>query len=243
MILVFPTIEEVAQHVSNILTQSIKTNPKINLGLATGGTMEPVYELLIQQVKEQNIDVSQLSSFNLDEYVGLNQEHHQSYAWYMQQKLFQHLPFNLNNCLVPNGKVENIEKYCKNYSESINSAGGIDLQLLGVGSNGHIGFNEPGTPFDSCCHLVKLSEQTRTDNSRFFAAGELVPDSAITMGLADIMAAREIVLVATGEQKADTMRLFVENDVTEDVPFTILKQHKNIQIVLDEMAASKLKNI
>lgn len=243
MILVFPTVTEVAQHVSSILTESIKAKPSINLGLATGGTMEPIYELFIQKIKEQDIDVSQLKSFNLDEYVGLSKQHHQSYAWYMQDKLFQHLPFNLSNCVVPNGIVDNIEHYCQSYSDAIKSAGGIDLQLLGVGSNGHIGFNEPGTPFDSCCHLVKLSEQTRTDNSRFFAPGELVPDSAITMGLADIMSAKEIVLVATGMQKADTMKLFVENNVTVEVPFTILKQHSNIQIILDEQAASKLKKL
>src|SRR5690625_94232 len=201
MIFVFPNAGAIAEHVSDILIEKIASNPEVVLGLATGGTMEPVYSSFIQKAIKQQLDVSRLTSFNLDEYLGLHPSHHQSYSWYMHHHLFQHLPFNLKNCHVPSGIVDDPNNYCNSYSDAIQKAGGIELQLLGVGSNGHIGFNEPGTAFDSTCHVVELSPQTRIDNSRFFESGELVPDRALTMGMQDIMQAREIILIATGRQK------------------------------------------
>jgi len=240
MILVFPDVDAVADYVSDTLYTQIRSRPPMTLGLATGGTMEPIYQYFIDKVKAGNLDVSQLSIFNLDEYVGLDANHPQSYAAYMKARLFEHLPFNLQNCHVPDGKAALDANYCQQYSTQIQRHGGIDFQLLGVGGNGHIGFNEPGTPFDSRCHIVELAPRTRLDNSRFFAPGELVPAHAITMGIQDIMEAREILLVATGPKKASTMKKFVDHGITEQVPFTVLKRHPATTIVLDEAAAQAL---
>lgn len=240
MILVYPDISSVAQHVSNALVTAIRDKPDAVLGLATGGTMEPVYDRFIRQVRDGQLDISRVTTFNLDEYVGLDAQHPQSYAWYMQDRLFRHLPFTPSRCHLPDGTAPDAHACCEHYLAMIRDAGGIDLQLLGVGGNGHIGFNEPGTPFDSRCHVVKLSERTRIDNSRFFAPDELVPESAVTMGLQDIMEARRIVLVATGPNKATTLAKYHHYGVTEQIPFTLLKQHPNVELVLDAAAASRL---
>ncbi|HLR12977.1 MAG TPA: glucosamine-6-phosphate deaminase [Burkholderiaceae bacterium] len=240
MILVFPDTASIANYVGTLLADRIHGKPDVTLGLATGGTMEPVYRHFVQEVKTRHLDVSRVHTFNLDEYIGLAPDHPQSYAAYMQQRLFGQLPFNRAQCHVPNGQAANVEHYCDEYTRLIERCGGIDLQLLGVGTNGHIGFNEPGTPFDSHCHTVQLAEQTRIDNSRFFAEDELVPASAITLGMADIMNAREILLLATGARKAATMQAYVEHEVTPDVPFTLLKRHARARIILDPEAAAHL---
>lgn len=240
MFIVFPDSAHIAQYVSTLLVQRIQQQADMVLGLATGGTMEPVYEQFIRQAKNQQLDVSQLSSFNLDEYVGLAPNHPKSYAAYMQQHLLRHLHFDTSRIHIPDGLSQDVDAYCTQYSHAIQKHGGIDLQLLGVGGNGHIGFNEPGTPFNSRCHVVELSERTRIDNSRFFGPDEIVPASAITMGLQDIMEAKEIILIATGSSKADTIASYFEQDITPQVPFTILKQHPNAHIILDAAAAAKV---
>lgn len=240
MFLVFPDPRSIAHYVSQLLADRIRANPQIVLGLATGGTMEPVYARFIELATENQLDVSQVRSFNLDEYVGLPADHPQSYAAYMQTHLFSRLPFNPLHCHVPDGLAPDLDAHCHDYSMRIQQSGGIDLQLLGVGGNGHIGFNEPGTPFDSRCHVMTLSERTRVDNSRFFARDELVPAKAITMGLQDIMDAREIILIATGPHKASTLAKYYHNDVTETVPFTILKRHPRARLIVDEQAAARL---
>lgn len=240
MFLIFPETRSVAEYVSTVLINKIRHKPDIVLGLATGGTMEPIYERFVAQARALQLDVSQLTSFNLDEYVGLCAEHPKSYAAYMHEHLFRHLGFDASRHYLPDGETQNIEEHCRQFSGLMQQCGGIDLQLLGVGSNGHIGFNEPGTSFDSRCHVVQLSERTRIDNSRFFAEGAIVPGHAITMGMQDIMDSREILLVATGESKAEIVARFYENDVTERIPFTLLKRHPNAKIVLDAAAASQL---
>lgn len=240
MFLIFPDPVSIADYVSSLLVRRIKQKPDIVLGLATGGTMEPIYEHFVAQASKQGLDVSQLTSFNLDEYVGLSPDHPKSYAAYMHERLFKHLGFDASRHYLPDGLATDIEQHCLTFSEKIQQSGGIELQLLGVGSNGHIGFNEPGTSFDSRCHLVELSEQTRIDNSRFFAKGAIVPAHAITMGLRDIMDAREILLIATGQAKAAIIAAYHESDITESIPFTILKQHPNAKIILDAAAASRL---
>ncbi len=240
MFLIFPDTSAVAEYVSTVLINKIKTKPEVVLGAATGGTMEPIYARFVEQAREQQLDVSQLTSFNLDEYVGLNADHPKSYAAYMNQHLFNHLDFDESKLHLPDGQAQNLEEYCCDYSAKVQQHGGIDLQLLGVGGNGHIGFNEPGTAFDSRCHVVQLSERTRIDNSRFFAKNAIVPASAITMGMQDIIEAREIFLVATGESKAATLAEYYQNDVTEAIPFTLLKRHPQAKIILDHAAASLL---
>ena len=240
MLQIFPNPIAIAEFVSNVLLDKIKQKPEVVLGLATGGTMEPIYERFVEKVRRQRVDVSKLTSFNLDEYVGLAPDHPKSYAAYMREHLFQHLSFDESRLHVPDGLASDLEQHRSEYAARLQEAGGVDLQLLGVGSNGHIGFNEPGTPFSSTCHVVQLSERTRIDNSRFFEGNAIVPASAITMGMSEIMQAREILLVATGESKAQIVAEWYRREVTEDVPFTILKEHPQARIILDEAAASLL---
>ena len=240
MFLIFPDTQSVAEYVSTALINKIASKPDAVLGLATGGTMEPIYERFVDQARQQKVDVSRLASFNLDEYVGLDPEHPKSYAAYMHEHLFRHLDFDHSRHHIPDGQAQHLDEHCRDFSTKVQQYGGIELQLLGVGGNGHIGFNEPGTSFDSRCHVVELSERTRIDNSRFFAANAIVPASAITMGMQDIMEAHEILLVATGESKADIMAQYHENDVTDAIPFTLLKRHPQAKIVLDEAAARSL---
>lgn len=240
MFLIFPDPSAIAEYVSTILLKKIKSKPDVVLGLATGGTMEPIYAHFVKQVCREKLDVSRFISFNLDEYVGLSADHPKSYAAYMHQHLFQHIGFDKSRHHLPDGQALNLDEYCHEFSDKVRQCGGIDLQLLGVGSNGHIGFNEPGTASDSRCHVVQLSERTRIDNSRFFAKNAIVPASAITMGMQDIMDAREILLIATGQGKASIVAEYYENEVTSTIPFTILKRHPQAKIILDEAAASQL---
>lgn len=240
MLHIFPDASSIAEYVSNTLIEKIRGKPEVVLGLATGGTMEPIYARFVEQVRQQRVDVSRLTSFNLDEYVGLSPDHPKSYSAYMRQHLFQHLSFDDSRLHLPDGLARDLDQHSREYSARVRQCGGIELQLLGVGGNGHIGFNEPETPFDSRCHVVQLSERTRMDNSRFFEGDAIVPASAITMGMAEIMEAREVLLVATGESKAQIVAEWYRRDITEAVPFTILKRHARAKIILDEAAASLL---
>jgi glucosamine-6-phosphate deaminase len=240
MLHIFSDAAAIAEHVSTTLIEKISIKPEIVLGLATGGTMEPIYARFVEKALRRRLDVSALTSFNLDEYVGLSAGHPKSYCAYMRQHLFQHLDFDASRLYLPDGLAHDLDRHSQEYSTKMQQCGGIDLQLLGVGANGHIGFNEPGTPFDSCCHVVQLSERTRMDNSRFFEGNAIVPASAITMGMSEIMRAREILLVATGEGKAEIMAEWYASEVTEAIPFTVLKRHARVKILLDEAAASLL---
>jgi len=240
MLQIFPDAFSIADYVSGTLIEKIASKPDAVLGLATGGTMEPVYARFVEKARRLDLDVSRLTSFNLDEYVGLSADHPKSYAAYMRQHLFQHLAFDSSRLHLPDGLAPDLQQHSREYSARVQQCGGIELQLLGVGGNGHIGFNEPGTPFESPCHVVELSERTRRDNSRFFEDNATVPASAVTMGMYEIMMAREVVLVATGESKAEIVARWYESDVTEAIPFTILKRHARAKILIDEAAASLL---
>lgn len=240
MFLVFNDPQAIAQFVSERLVQLIKDKPQAILGLATGSTMEPVYQRFCQDAKAQGLDVSQLVSFNLDEYIGLSPEHSQSYHYYMNKHLFDHLDFAKQKTFLPEGKSEDVMAHCQAYSQKIADYGGIDLQLLGVGGNGHIGFNEPGTPFDSRTHVVELSEQTRIDNGRFFDSMEEVPTHAITMGMQDIMEAHEIIFIATGDNKAQVMADLYESAYDKQMPASMLKKHPKTLFIVDKKAAAKL---
>lgn len=240
MFVIFPTPHAIAEHLSGLLIQKIQSNPKSALGLATGSTMEPIYAEFIQQSRQASLDLKQVTTFNLDEYIGLAPEHPQSYYHFMQTHLFQPAGIDAHQISLPSGISTDIEQECLDYSQRIKDTGGLDLQLLGIGTNGHIGFNEPGTPFTSNTHVIQLSENTRLDNGRFFEDESEVPTHALTMGIQDIMSAKEIVLVATGSHKAEVMRNLFDSVVDEQMPASILKKHPQIKILIDEAAAAQL---
>ena len=237
---IFNTTQEASHYTAQRLLTRIQSNPCANLGLATGSTMEPVYHRLLECLQRQPVDLSQLTTFNLDEYIGLGGEHAQSYRYYMHQLLFNKLSIPDEKINLPDGMAMDVEEACQAYSEAIRGAGGLDLQLLGIGSNGHIGFNEPGTCFSSRTHVIELSEQTRLDNGRFFVDKKEVPTRAITMGIQDILEAKEIILLATGVKKAAIMADLFHSAVDESLPASALKQHPDVTIVLDCEAASLL---
>lgn len=215
-----------------IFEKAIKDGAKV-LGLATGSTPLTLYQNWV----ESDLDCSELTSINLDEYVGLKPEDPQSYHYFMQKHLFDQKPFK--KTYVPDGLASDIPAFCQEYNQLIKD-NPIDVQLLGIGRNGHIAFNEPGTPFDIGTHEVKLTENTINANSRFFDNIEDVPKSAICMGTANIMASKKIVLMAFGEQKAHAIKMMVEGPITEEVPASILQKHPDVTVIVDEAAASKL---
>lgn len=240
MYLIFDSVEQVSSFTAQRIFNKIVEKPKAVLGLATGGTMEPVYQELITLLKANNSNLSQLTTFNLDEYVGLSPTHEQSYNYYMHHHLFDHIEINDVQVHLPNGVAADLNIESKNYSQAILEAGGLDLQLLGVGGNGHIGFNEPNTAFNTPTHVVELSKQTRIDNARFFTQLDEVPTHAITMGMKDILQAKEILFVATGVHKAEIVQAIYAIEPTELIPASAIKNHPNAIIVLDSAAASLL---
>lgn len=213
-------------------------------GLATGSTPEGLYQKLIEEYQKGNISFKHVTTFNLDEYIGLPPEHPQSYHYFMGERLFNHIDIPRENAYLPNGVAEDLEKECERYEQLIRDAGGIDLQLLGLGNNAHIGFNEPGTPFDSRTAVNVLADSTRENNARFFDSKDDVPTTAISMGIGTIMEAREILLIVSGEHKADILAkvLHIE-EVSEDFPASVLHQHDHVTIIADEAALSKVDSI
>lgn len=198
------------------------------------------YERLVEMYREEKVDFSQVTTFNLDEYVGLGPNHPQSYHYYMYDNLFNHANFKEKKIHIPNGEADDLEEECEKYEKAIEKAGGIDLQLLGIGENGHIAFNEPECSFDSRTRVVKLSEKTREDNARFFESKSDVPKRAISMGIGTITKVDEISLIASGKRKADAVARAVEGPINEDVPASVLQRHPNCKFVIDEPAASTI---
>lgn len=224
--------EEGGKLAFTLLKEKLAAGAK-TLGLATGSTPLAFYK----EIVNSQLDLSELTSINLDEYVGLSAENPQSYAYFMQQHLFAAKPFK--DIFLPNGLAADLQAEAQRYEELIEEHP-IDFQILGIGRNGHIGFNEPGTAFDSTTHVVDLSPSTIEANSRFFDKPEDVPTRAISMGIASIMKSKTIVLMAYGEQKADAIERMVNGPVTEDLPASILQKHPDVVIIVDEAAASKL---
>lgn len=208
------------------IISNAKNDGATTFGLATGGTMEPLYS----KICESNVDFSTCISFNLDEYVGLSANHEQSYTNYMDKHLFRHKPFK--ESYLPNGLADNPKEEALRY-ESLLQQYPIDFQLLGIGQNGHIGFNEPGTSFDSLTHLVTLEQSTRQANARFFDSIDEVPTQAITMGIQSIMRAKCILLIAVGEAKRDVLQRVLDSEYTEDIPASVLTKHPNVMILTD----------
>lgn len=233
--------EEMSKVAAGEMAKDIRNNPKIILGLATGGTPIGMYKELIRMYNEEGLDFSKVTSINLDEYVGLEGEHDQSYRYFMNKNLFDHINIDKENTFVPNGLAKNIEEECTLYDSRIQNIGGIDLQLLGLGSNGHIGFNEPGESLSVGTHLTDLKESTIEANARFFDSIDSVPKKAITMGLGGIMKAKKIIVIASGEGKAKVIKEMMSGKITTEVPATMLQMHRDVLLIVDEEAAKLLK--
>lgn len=231
---------EAAERVAEIFASAIESNPRIVLGLATGGTPVEVYRKLVQRHRQHGLDFTQVTSFNLDEYVGLGADHPESYRYFMQQHLFDHVNIPSEQTHVPNGCAEDLDQQAAAYDANVKSAGGIDLQLLGIGSNGHIAFNEPGSSIESRTRVVQLTDETVEANARFFDSIDQVPRSAITMGIGTILESRKIVLMATGEGKASAVAEAIEGPIDPSNPASALKKHSEVVFVLDRPAASRL---
>ena len=236
--LVFDSKKEASKEAYKILRSLIDENS--TLGLATGGSPITLYEEMIADHKAGNFSYKNVKSYNLDEYVGISYDHPESYHKFMETNLFDHIDIEKENTHVPDASAEDLEDALKSYQEALNNAN-IDVQLLGVGSNGHIGFNEPGTPFDTGVHIVDLKQETIEANSRFFNNDiNLVPKQAVTMGINDIMKAKHIILLAFGEAKQHAIKSLVEGDeITENIPCTVLKNHPSVYVIVDKEADFK----
>lgn len=232
----FKDYETLSQKAAEIVLEKIKQE-KVVLGLATGSSPEGLYRNLVK-AHQSGISFKHVVTFNLDEYVGIDQNHPQSYYTFMHEKLFKHVDVLSANIHIPSG-TGSMETVTEQY-EALLKDHPQDIQVLGIGSNGHIGFNEPGTSFDSSCHIVRLKKQTRVDNARFFDSIDSVPSFAITMGIQDIMRAKEILLIATGEKKAQAIYDLVKGEINEDIPCTILQKHPKVIVLVDELAGKLL---
>lgn len=231
---------ELSKVAANEMAKVIKNNNKAILGLATGGSPVGMYKELINMNKNGEIDFSNITTVNLDEYIGLSGDHPQSYRYFMNENLFNHINIDKNKTYVPNGLAKDIEKECTSYDAKIEELGGIDVQLLGVGNNGHIAFNEPNEALLAGTHLTDLKEDTIKANSRFFDSIDDVPKKAITMGLGQIMRAKKIILIASGESKAEVVKAMLSGKISTDIPATMLQMHRDVTVIVDEAAAKLL---
>lgn len=222
------------------IARLLREKPNAVLGLATGSTPVPLYEELFRLHREEGLDFKNVTTFNLDEYMGLAPTHAASYHHFMREKLFRHINIDEKNTHIPDGLTTDVPGTCRKYEEAILAAGGIDLQILGIGGDGHIGFNEPSSSLASRTRIKTLTERTRQDNAPFFDRVEDIPRHVITMGVGTIMDAREIVLLAFGEAKAKTLADAAEGPVTASVPASILQFHQKATILCDEAAASQM---
>lgn len=224
---------EMSRCAANIIAAQITLKPDSVLGLATGSTPIGTYKLLVESYQQGNLDFSKVKSVNLDEYCGLDGSHDQSYRYFMNTNLFNRVNIDMANTNVPNGIATDLEQECKRYDRLIEELGGVDLQLLGIGHNGHIGFNEPNEFFDKATHVVELKQSTIDANSRFFEKIEDVPRRAITMGIKSIMSARKILLVA-GADKKDIIERALFGPITPQVPASVLQFHNDLIVVVSE---------
>lgn len=209
------------------------------LGFATGSSPVEIYKYLIQYFKEGLVTFKNVTAFNLDEYIGIEKTHKNSYAYFMKDNLFSHIDIDINKCNIENSLAENLEAECDNYEEMIDNAGGIDLQILGIGTNGHIGFNEPSDKISSKTHVVELTQSTIDSNSKYFSDIQM-PTKAITMGIATIMKAKKIILIASGKEKAKALYDSVHGEITPNVPASILRLHPDVTLYVDEEAGKLL---
>ncbi|MFT8362490.1 MAG: glucosamine-6-phosphate deaminase [Sporolactobacillus sp.] len=233
--------EEMSGYAADLIASTIQQQPHSVLGLATGGTPEQTYTLLIEKYKKNAITFAAVRTVNLDEYVGLPSDDPNSYRSYMDKHLFAKIDIRTENCHIPNGEANSIDDECRHYDRLIERIGGIDLQLLGIGQNGHIGFNEPGTPFDSGTHCVTLTDSTRRANARYFASAEDVPKQAITVGIGTILKSKKILLLVTGLKKAEALKQLIgSQQLRDEFPASALWKHANVTVVADQAACALL---
>ena len=232
--------EDMSRKAANIISSEVILKPDCVLGLATGSTPIGTYKNLIRSYENGDLDFSDVTSVNLDEYKGLGPDHDQSYRYFMNHNLFDHINIDKARTFVPDGLEADSDKACQAYNDIIAGCGGIDLQLLGLGHNGHIGFNEPADEFEKETHCVDLTESTIEANKRFFASEADVPRQAYTMGIKTILQARKVLVVVSGIDKADILAKVVNGPVTPAVPASILQMHNDVIIVADEAALSKM---
>lgn len=236
------TEEELGREAARIVANAVRANPQLRLGLATGSTMLGMYKELVRLHKQGNLDFSRVRTFNLDEYLGLAPSHAQSFHHFMHQNFFSHVNLNPRNIHVPDGTItKDYAQHCSSYEEAIRNAGGIDLQALGIGRNGHIGFNEPTSSLGSRTRLKVLTKETIEDNRRFFAPGEKIPECAITMGIGTILEARRVVLLASGASKAAAIANAIEGPISATVTASALQLHPDVTFIVDREAGALLK--
>lgn len=232
--------DEACKKASDIICSVVRDNKNALLGLATGGTAEGVYKYIVEEFKNGKIDLSNVKTINLDEYVGIGGDHPQSYRRYMDDHFFNHVNINKENTYVPI-TTGNIDRELLNIKEIIDGNGGTDIQLLGVGRNGHIAFNEPGERLNASASIVDLNEDTIRANSRYFSNIDEVPKKALSLGIGDILKSKKIILLAFGSEKANAIRELLSNDfITTKVPCTLLKAHNDVTIIIDEALSEKL---
>src|SRR5256885_5236994 len=239
-VVVLPTYEEMSRAAAAIVADVINTKPNAVLGMATGSTPLGLYQELVRMHERGELDFSRVMTFNLDEYVGLPSNHPQSYGYFMEENFFRHVNVQPQNINIPSGTTSNYPAFCDWYERRIVESGGIDVQILGIGSDGHIAFNEPTSSLSSRTRLKTLSMQTIGDNARFFERREDVPVYAITMGVGTILEARQLLLVASGKSKASAIAQAVEGPVTSMVTASALQLHGDATVIVDEDAASAL---
>lgn len=232
--------EELSKKAAEIMAEQINSNKESVLGLATGGSPVGMYKEIIKMNKAGKVDFSEIKTINLDEYVGLSGEHPQSYRYFMNENLFNHINIDKNNTSIQNGLAEDFEEEEKRYDAKIEELGGTDFQVLGVGSNGHIAFNEPNNELVFGTHLTDLTEETIRANARFFDSIDEVPTKAFTMGLGGIMQAEKILVIASGEEKAEAVRGMIKGNISTMMPVSMLQMHRNVTVVVDEAAAKLL---
>ncbi len=242
-IIVEKNYDEMSRHAAQLIASQIIMNPSSVLGLATGSTPIGLYKKLVQMYEQNDLNFSEVTSFNLDEYVGLGQDHEQSYSAFMKLNLFDHINIAKENTHIPSGHSNRIKEECLAYESLIENSKGIDVQILGIGHNGHIGFNEPGANFEAKTHLVELDDRTIQANARFFESKEDVPTQAISMGIKTIMKAKCIVLLASGVEKAQVVYDMIHGPISPKLPASVLQLHPKLIVVLDKEAASKLQTL
>lgn len=230
---------DMSRKAANVISAQVIMKPDCVLGLATGSSPIGTYKQLIEWYDKGDLDFSEVRSVNLDEYKGLDKENDQSYFYFMNNNFFKHVNINLDHTNVPDGTETDSEKECSRYEDVIKSLGGVDLQLLGLGHNGHIGFNEPDDEFAKTTHCVDLQPSTIEANKRFFASIDDVPKQAYSMGIGTIMRAKKILLIVSGEEKADILKEVLFGPITPRVPGSVLQLHNDVVVVADEAALSK----
>lgn len=239
-IIITENYDELSKKAFEVMKEVVTSKERPVLGLATGSSPLGLYQNMIADHKENKTSYKNVVTFNLDEYIGLKRDHSQTYWTFMHENLFHGLDINEENVHVPVGDSANIQEECKKYEDAMQDYQ-VDIQLLGIGANGHIGFNEPGTSFDTLTHVVQLTDKTREDNARFFdPLGEQVPTEAITMGVATIMKSKKVLLIANGKNKAEAIYAMIKGPVSPDCPASFLQNHPDVVVILDRGAASKL---